>query len=106
MAEPTPSTTNRREENTKVFWEASLACRGFMPYVENQTFKSMIEKLEPLRIQGEFHKLRMYAIELVDMLVADRQERPTSYNAQVYTLVRADTNPCSEILFTPQSHAN
>ncbi len=106
MAEPTPTTTNRREEKTKVFWEASLACRGFMPYVENQTFKSMIEKLEPLRIQGEFHKLRMYAIELVDMLVADRQERPIIYEGKVCTLVTRHTNPCSEIILPPQSCAN
>ena len=101
-------TANRLEEKTQQFWEASLACRGFTPYVDGQTFASMIVRLEPLRYQGEFHKIRNHAEELIDMLVHDRQERilvPASQaDIIVATFKKAiegrgrDNNPCSEII--------
>ena len=68
-------TTTRLEKVTLEFWEISLACHGDPHYVVGQTFQTIIERLNPLRIQGEFHNLRRQSEELAELMVLDKTHK-------------------------------
>ena len=93
---------SRLEHATLTLWESSLAIRGFTPFVNGQTFASMVNILKPLEVQGEWYKIRAQAEELLDMLVHDRQSRMEFRAGEVvaFSTGYSSTNPCSEIILS------
>lgn len=96
---------NRLEERVQEFWEVSKAWRGESPYADNQTFQTIIERLNPLTNQGEFHQLRAQAESLTDLAVKGKRRRKkgtikgkvvrVNFKPEIAGQVN---NPCSEIL--------
>lgn len=65
----------RLEERVHEFWKCSRAWKRDPLFVEGQTFQTLINRLNPLYTQGEFHGLRNQAESLKTLMVKGKIRR-------------------------------
>lgn len=67
--------TNRLEGSVQEYWKVSRAWKRDPLFLEGQTYSTIMDRLRPFTVQGEFHRLRTQAEDLMNMIVHGKIRR-------------------------------
>ena len=63
------------EADVQEFWKVSRAWKRDPEYLEGHTFSTIVSALEPMRLQGQHHSLRLQADSLAALAVSGKIRR-------------------------------